>query len=311
MKLVFFVTNSYQLAITRALISLYSPRHATIVYCSEFINENNPFLRYLGNLEMTEFLSVSENFHRLNSCQLPFKSPERLVRQVYEVVQQSDMVFFGDPYLFSQRQYILPTKSNALIEDSPTLFSYFRYRDELPGIKRWLGEFMKLHPVFDTAATCFGFSARNNCPQGRYVNLLKILDDYRISSIKEEIRREFQFEFENLQRMSNLNGKNTILLLTQPLASDGIVGTLDEQVHFYLKNIKQLQTAGFRVVCKLHPRDVANSVHYPIEPDQIFHFSPPMELFEDELCNSFVGIASLTSSAFAESNRFIRITLSL
>lgn len=311
MKLVFFVTNSYQIAITRALISLYSPRLATIVYCSEFVNENNPFLSYLSNLQMTEFLSVSEKFHTLNSCRFPFKSPERLDRKVYEVVLQSDMVFFGDPYLFSQRQYILPAKSNVLIEDSPTLFSYFRYRDELPGIKRWFGEFIKLHPVFDTAPTCYGFSARNNCPQGRYVNLLKILDGDRISSIKEEIRREFHFEFEKLHRMSSLNDKNTILLLTQPLASDGIVGSLDEQVYFYLEKIKQLHTAGFRVVCKLHPRDVANSVHYPIEPDQIFHFSPPMELFEDEFCNSFVGIASLTSSAFAESTRFIRIILSL
>jgi archaellum biogenesis ATPase FlaH len=141
--------------------------------------------------------------------------------------------------------------------------------------------------------------------------LLQKLESHKVDSIRAEIRNEFQSEFDNLHQISTLNDKNTILLLTQPLASDGIVESVEKQVQFYMENIQQLQAAGFRVFCKLHPRDVANQISYPIEPSNVFHFSSPMELFEEELRDSFVGIATYSSTSFAESTKFARISLSL
>jgi hypothetical protein len=311
MVITVFVTNVYQLAVSRVLKSLFRSQCTNIVYCKEFINDNNPFISYIGGLEGINLLSVSEKVHVTNSSRIPFKRSLILDPLVLDAVRQSDIVFLGDPYLMSQRYYVSHVKVTALIEDSPSLFSYFRYRREMPPVKRILGELLRLHPVFDATSTCYGFSVKNNCPQGRYINLLQSLAVDMVNVIRAEIRNEFQSEFDNLHQISALNDKNTILLLTQPLASDGIVESIEKQVQFYIKNIQQLQTAGFRVFCKLHPRDVANQVHYPIEPSMVFHFSSPMELFEEELRESFVGIATYSSTSFAESTKFARISLSL
>lgn len=311
MTITIFVTNVYQLAVSRALISLFRPQCTNIVYCKEFINENNPFIRYIGGKEGVNILSVSEKTHVIHSSRIPFRRSPILVPQVLDVVRQSDIVFFGDPYLLSQRYYVTHAKLTALVEDSPTLFSYFRYRREMPLCKRLLGELLGIYPVFDAAVTCYGFSVKNNSPQARYINIFQSLTIDLVGVIKAEIRNEFQSEFSNLHQISRLNDENTILLLMQPLASDGMVESVEKQVQFYMEKILQLQAAGFRVFCKLHPRDVANQINYPIEPSNVFNFSSPMEFYEEEFRNSFVGIATHSSMSFAESTKFARISLSL
>lgn len=311
MVITFFVSNVYQLAVSRAVISLFHPRNATVVYCSEFINKNNPFLRYIGGLGEVNLLSVSEADYKrrtgiLSGWRLPVFNPE-----VQNTVLESDLVLFGDPYLLSQRSYVGISKSKALIEDSPTLFSYFRYRSNMPVVKRWLAEQFGLHPLFDAETSCYGFSTFNNCYGKHYINMSRVLGADDIDKIKREIRVAFRTEFDSLEKIKNLNQEDTVLLLTQPLASDGIVTSVNQQIEFYMTNMNQLRSAGFRVLCKLHPRDIANGVSYPIRPTEVFNFSAPMELFEDEIRNCFVGIAAYSSYSFVESTKFIRIKLSL
>ncbi|MFC3626299.1 polysialyltransferase family glycosyltransferase [Vogesella amnigena] len=311
MIITFFVSNVYQLAVSRAVISLFRPRSASVVYCSEFINKNNPFLRYMGGLEVVDLLSVSEMDYKRRTGILMGGDGGAFNPEVKSRVMESDLVLFGDPYLLSQRSYVAISKSKAMIEDSPTLFSYFRYRSNIPVVKRWLAEQFGLHPLFDAETPCYGFSTFNNCYGKRYINTSRVLEADDIDKIKGEIRGAFKTEFDSLEKVKSLNQEDTILLLTQPLASDGIVTSVNQQIEFYMTNMNQLRAAGFRVLCKLHPRDIANGVSYPIGPNEVFNFSAPMELFEDEIRNCFVGIAAYSSYSFVESTKFVRIKLSL
>ncbi|WP_155401838.1 polysialyltransferase family glycosyltransferase [Chromobacterium violaceum] len=305
MNITCFASNVYQLAICRLALAFYKPVRLTIVYCEEFINKNNPFLSYIDGLVGVELIPVSEKKHNGEDGS---KAVTRC-QNVLDAVIASDLSIFGDPYLYSQRFYIGLAKEDAMLEDSPTLFSYYRYRSTLSLVRRWIGEYFMRHPRFEDTALCIGLSKRNNCQSKSYLNLLEKVSEDTLSLIKDEIKAVFASEFSKLASIFNEN--NTVLLLTQPLASDNDAKTIDQQIDYYMKARERLNECGFRVFFKLHPRDIAQNISYPLKDAEILNFSAPMELFEDEIKKSFSAIASCNSYTLVESTSFSRIDLKI
>ena len=88
-------------------------------------------------------------------------------------------------------------------------------------------------------------------------------------------------------------GAGTALLLTEPLYSDGVCTTLEEQVEIYQKMLKSLQAEGFQVVIKPHPRDFED---YTGLGAQVLDKNFPVELLA-HLIKAPLGCAAAVSSS--------------
>lgn len=84
------------------------------------------------------------------------------------------------------------------------------------------------------------------------------------------------------------------LLLTEPLYTDGVCGSLQEQVQIYKEMTTQLEQRGFHVVLKPHPRDTASYSHTSATVLERYF---PIELLNDSSAFVLGCVAAVSSSA--------------
>ena len=89
-------------------------------------------------------------------------------------------------------------------------------------------------------------------------------------------------------------GASTALLLTEPLYSDGVCTTPEEQLNIYTAILKVLRKVGFQVVIKPHPRDFKD---YTGLGAQVLDKNFPIELLAHLMKAPLGCVAAVSSSA--------------
>lgn len=132
---------------------------------------------------------------------------------------------------------------------------------------------------------------QNKALQIKHNHIVELSRDY-MRSLLSEADKKLIFKVFGCPEFPKI-GKNTAILLTEPLFRDGVCDE-EQQISIYKYVTRDLQDKGYNVVIKPHPRDECNYLCLNAFITERFY---PIEVIEDNSNTGIECVAAVSSSA--------------